>query len=133
MADALTALQERKAAVLRQISQLDDFRPGSITATTGRGGNPHGHCHRPGHPGHGPNFRLTFKADGKTVTASLPSPRARRRAERQIAQYRQGEQWSRDFVAVNTALCRLPSDPEQDQTPQEKKRPQPSSRRSPAQ
>jgi hypothetical protein len=84
MADSLTDLQAQKAALLRKISQLGDFRPGSITTTTGRCDNPHCHCHQPDHPGHGPNFRLTYKADGKTVTESFPSPAARRKVEREI-------------------------------------------------
>ncbi|MHB8303930.1 MAG: DUF6788 family protein [Acidobacteriaceae bacterium] len=41
--------------------------PGSITTTTGRCGNPNCRCHRPNEPGHGPNFRLTYKAQGKSA------------------------------------------------------------------
>ena len=40
MPDSLTALEPLKAALLRQMQQLDDFRPGSITTTTGRCGLP---------------------------------------------------------------------------------------------
>jgi len=75
--DAVAALESQKAALLRKISQLDDFRAGSVTTTTGRCGNPRCHCHRPQDPGHGPNFRLTYKEKGKTVTESFASPAAR--------------------------------------------------------
>jgi len=34
--DSLAALEGQKAALLRKISQLGDFRPGSVTTTTGR-------------------------------------------------------------------------------------------------
>ena len=132
MPDSLAVLQEQKSSVLRRISQLQDFRPGSVTATMGRCGNSRCHCHQPGHPGHGPNFRLTFKQDGKSRTESFPNPAARRAAERQTAEYRKWQQLSREFVAVNKAICRLRLAEEQEQTPQEKKRPKPSSRKLPA-
>lgn len=122
MPDALSGLQDQKNALLRKISQLGDFRPGSVTTTTGRCGNPHCHCHQPNDPGHGPNFRLTYKANGKTVTQSFPTPAARRKAEREIEEYRKWQPWSHELVEVNTALCRLRPIEEQAQTPQEKNR-----------
>ncbi len=64
-----------EAARLRRISELGDFRPGSINTTTGRSGNPHCHCHRPGVAGHGPNFRLPDEAQGQTITEPFPLPR----------------------------------------------------------
>lgn len=130
MPDHLADLQAQKAALLQKISRLGDFRAGSITTTTGRCGNPHCHCHQPDHPGHGPNFRLTYKAEGKTVTESFPSPAARRKVEREIEEYRKWQQLSREFVDVSAALCRLRPREEQEHTPQEKKRRKPSSRKS---
>lgn len=130
MPDHLADLQAQKAALLQKISRLGDFRAGSITTTTGRCGNSHCHCHQPDHPGHGPNFRLTYKAEGKTVTESFPSPAARRKVEREIEEYRKWQQLSREFVDVSAALCRLRPIKEQAHTPQEKKRRKPSSRKS---
>jgi len=91
--------------LLEEIRFLGDARPGSITATRGRCGNPRCHCHQPGDPGHGPNFRLTFKRGGKTVTESFPTEAARRKAEREIAAFRRWQQLSREFVEVNTEIC----------------------------
>ena len=96
----------------------------------GRCGKPNCHCHQPHHPGHGPNFRLTYKAQGRTVTETFPSPAARRRAERQIAEFRKFQQLSRAFVEVNEKICRQRPLPEEaEAAEQEKKRPQPSSGR----
>lgn len=131
MPDTLAELLDQKAAVLRQISELGDFRPGSINTTTGRCGNPNCHCHRPGAPGHGPNFRLTYKAQGKTVTESFPNPAARQKAEREIAEYRRWQQLSSDFVETNASICRLRPVEAPQQTPQEKKRSKRSTGKSP--
>jgi uncharacterized protein DUF6788 len=83
MPDSLSTLESQRAALLRQISNLDDMRPGSITGTGGRCGNPNCHCHRPEDPGHTPHPRLTYRRDGKTVTESFSSrPRNAKRNER---------------------------------------------------
>lgn len=122
MTESLSALETERRAVLRQLTQLGDLRPGSITATRGRCGNPRCHCHRTGDPGHGPNYRLTCKVKGKTVTETFPSSGARRKAEREIAEFRKYQGLSRAFVEVNEKICRLRAVPEEG-TGQEKKRP----------
>ena len=68
MAHTLPELELRRSELLRQIAALGDFRSGSITSIRGRCGKPNCHCHKPNHPGHGPNFRLTRKRKGKTVS-----------------------------------------------------------------
>ena len=85
-------------SLLKRLLALGDFRPGSISATSGRCGKPTCHCHQPGQPGHGPNWRLTYKRDGKTVSESLPDEAARRKAAREIAAYREFQQLSRQLL-----------------------------------
>jgi hypothetical protein len=114
--------------LLEQISQLGDFRPGSITTTQGRCGNPNCHCHKPDEPGHGPNPRLTYKVGGKSVTESFSTPAAQRKTEREVAGFRQFQEWSRAFIEVNAQICR--ARPTEDSlSPQEKKRSRRSSTR----
>jgi hypothetical protein len=76
--DSLAALEQQRSGILTQILELGDFRSGSITAINGRCGKPNCHCHRPNQPGHGPNFRLTRKIDGKSVSESFSSAAERR-------------------------------------------------------
>jgi hypothetical protein len=85
MPDSLAELGRRRADLLAQISPLADFRPGSITGTRGLCGNPN--CHKPGESGHGPNLRLTYKVEGKTVTEGFATPAAQRKAEREVAEF----------------------------------------------
>ena len=106
MADSLLDLEKRRSDVLAQISALGDFRPGSITATSGRCGTPNCHCHQPDDPGHSPNLRLTFKVKGKTATESFPSPAAQRKAEREVAAFRKYRELSRTLVETNEKICR---------------------------
>ena len=97
----LDSLQQRRVQIADQIAALGDLRSGSITPTSGRCGKPTCHCHRPNDPGHGPNPRLTFKVEGKTVTQSLPNPAAVHKAEREIAEFRNLQVLHKEFVEVN--------------------------------
>ena len=118
---SLPELAQRREVIAQQIAQLGDLRPGCVTTTSGRCGKPGCRCHRSGEPPHGPNFRLTYKLEGKTLSQSLPTPAAIRKAEREVAEFRQFQKLSREFVETNTAICRLR--PVEDETPtdQEKK------------
>jgi hypothetical protein len=131
MPDSLAALEARRQALLDQISRLGDFRPGSITPTRGRCGNPRCHCHRPDDPGHGPNDRLTYKRKGKTITETFPTAVAQRKAQREIAEFRRFQQLSRDLLEVNEKICHLRPVPETAVEGQEKKRPKLSKKKLP--
>jgi len=129
MPDSLLDLEKRRSEVLTEISKLRDFRPGSISATGGRCGTPNCHCHKPNDPGHGPNFRLTYKVKGKTVTESFPNLAAQRKAEREVATFRTYQELSRALIETNEKICR--ARPVEDTlTPEEKKRRKRSGRKS---
>jgi hypothetical protein len=119
---SLESLTQRRAQVADQVAALSDLRCGSITSTTGRCGKPNCHCHRPKDPGHGPNLRLTYKAQGKSVTESLPTPAAARKAEREIREFRKYQALHKEFLEVNAQICQMrPSEPDT-LSAQEKKR-----------
>ena len=102
----LSTLELQRSSLLQQISELGDFRPGSITGTGGRCGTPSCHCHRPNDPGHAPHPRLTYKVDGKSVTESFASPAAQGKAEAEVAAFRRFQQLTRSLGEVNEQICR---------------------------
>ena len=114
MPNALPNLEARRSQIIKQLAGLGDLRGGSISSTSGRCGKPNCRCHQPGQPVHGPNPRLTYKEQGKTITESLPTPASQKKAEREIAELRRFEQLVREFVEVNAKICRArPAEPEQ--------------------
>ncbi len=123
-------LERHRDAIAQQIAQLGDLRPGSVSSTSGRCGKPECRCHQPGQPGHGPNFRLTYKVNGKSVSESLPTPVAIHKAEREVSEFRKFQQLSREFVQTNTEICRARAAEPEPQTDQEKKRPKRSTKKS---
>lgn len=130
MIESLTLLESRRSEVLRALANLDDMRPGSVVGAVFRCGKPSCHCARPEDPGHGPNLRLTYKWHGKTVTEALPTPAAVRKAEREIAEFREYQRLGRELVEVNEKICRLRPVEEPGLSEQEKKRRRPSNRKS---
>ena len=132
MPHSLKDLLQQRSDIAHQLTDLGDFRPGSITSTSGRCGKPNCRCHRPNQPPHGPTDRLTYKVENKTVSESLPSPAALAKAEREVAEFRNYRQLSQQFVEVNTQICRLRPFEDATPQPQEKKRLRRSSEKSPA-
>ena len=131
MPDSLTTLEQQRSDILMRILRLGDFRSGSITAINGRCGKPHCHCHHPGQPGHGPNFRLTRKVNGKTISESFSSPAELRKAQREVEAFHRFRQLSQDLLEVNEKICR--TRPVEDTlTPEEKKQRKRSAKKSPA-
>jgi hypothetical protein len=104
---------------------LGDLRSGSISDTSGRCGKTNCRCHQPGNPVHGPNPRLTYKDRGKTVTESLPTPVAQKKAEHEIAEFRHFQQLIRAFIEVNAKICRARSAGQAPASQEKKRRPRP--------
>jgi len=132
MPQSLEDLEQKRSVIARQLTDLGDFRPGSITTTSGRCGKPNCRCHQPNEPPHGPTDRLTYKVEGKTISESLSSPAALAKAEREVAEFRNYQQLTQEFVEINTQICRLRPVAEAAPQTQEKKRLKRSNRRSPA-
>jgi signal transduction histidine kinase len=131
MPQSVADLEQRRAKLIAEMSRLHDLRPGCITGIIRRCGKPTCHCAKAGDPGHGPTLRLTYKAEGKTISQALPTPAAVQKAEREIGEFRRYHQIHRDFIDVNEKICQL-RPVEDSLTRQEKKRPKRSVRRSPA-
>jgi hypothetical protein len=107
MPDTLEAWEDRRSKLLQEFLSLGDLRPGSITAVTRRCGKPSCHCAKRHDPGHDPQFRLTRRVAGKTVTESFPNPAAMRKAQQEVAEYHRFQKLSQDLVAINEKICPL--------------------------
>ena len=129
MSVPLTSLEQQRSHILTQLLELGDFRSGSITAIQGRCGKANCRCHQPDQPGHGPNFRLTRKIRGKTLSESFSSAAALRKAQREVEAFHRFRQLSQALLEVNEKICQ--ARPVEDTfSPQEKKRQKRSSKKS---
>lgn len=129
MSDPLAGLEQKRSGILTQILKVGDFRSGSITAIHGRCGKPNCHCHQPNQPSHGPNFRLTRKINGKTVSESFSSAAELRKAQREVEAFHRFRQLSQELLEVNERICQ--ARPVEDTlSPEEKKHPKQSTNKS---
>ena len=130
MAPSLADLEHQRSALQTQLSDLGDFRSGSVTGTGGRCGNPRCHCHQANDPGHGPYYRLTRKIEGKTVTETFSTDAALRKAQREVEEYHRFRRLSQELLEVNEQICRLRPILEEESAGEKKKRRKRSAKRS---
>jgi hypothetical protein len=129
MAESLTDLEQQRSAILQQMLELPNFRSGSITATYGTCGKPNCHCHQPNQPMHGPNYRLTRKVNGKTVTETFATPAELHKAQREVDAYHRFRELTQKLLEINERICGA-RPVEQELTPSKKKRRKSSTRKS---
>ena len=129
MALSLINLEKQRAEILARILEVGDFRSGSVTAISGRCGKPSCRCHQPNQPAHGPNFRLTRKVKGKTVSETFSSHAGLRKAQREVEAFHRFRELSQQLLEVNEKICRA-RPVEESLTPEEKKRRKQSSEKS---
>jgi hypothetical protein len=85
--DELAELERRREELYRELSRVGDFRPGSLNEVRRKCGKPNCACAAPGHPGHGPQYNLTRRAEGRTRARHLrPGPELDK-ARREVAEY----------------------------------------------
>ena len=107
MNDPLVALEVKRSKLLEEFLSLGDLRRGSVTAVVRRCGKPTCHCADANDPGHDPQFRLTRRVDGKTVTETFPSPAALRKAQLEVAEFHRFQKLSDELVVTNEEICEL--------------------------
>ena len=107
MPDTLEALESQRSRLLEEFLRLEDLRPGSITAVVRRCGKPSCHCAKPNDAGHDPQFRLTRRVAGKSLTESFPSPAALRKAQQEVAEFHRFRKLGEDLVHLNQRICAL--------------------------
>lgn len=107
MLDPLAALEADRSRLLEEFLRLGDLRPGSITAVVRRCGKPSCHCAKPNDPGHDPQFRLTRRRAGRSVTESFPNPAALRKAHQEVSEFHRLQKLNEDLVRINEQICEL--------------------------
>jgi hypothetical protein len=105
MSDSLAALEADRSQLLEEFLGLGDLRPGSITAVVRRCGKPTCHCAKAKDPGHDPQFRLTRRVAGKTVTESFPNPAAFRKAQMEVTEFRRFQKLSAELLTLKARIC----------------------------
>jgi hypothetical protein len=102
---SLQELEAERGRLYAQLSQVGDFRRGSVSENWRKCGKPNCACAQPGHPGHGPRFLWTRTVRGqRTRGRQLAAPEVGK-VRGELAAYRQFASLAERIVEVNEAIC----------------------------
>lgn len=101
----LPELERQREDLYRELSRVGDFRPGSLNEVRRKCGRPNCACAAPDHPGHGPQYNLTRRVEGRTRTRHLrPGPELDK-ARREAVAYQRFRDLVGQVTEVNDAIC----------------------------
>ena len=103
--DELAELERRRAELYRELGQVGDFRRGSLNEVRRKCGKLNCACAAPDHPGHGPQWNLTRKADGRTRTVHLKPGPELEKTRREVTEYERFRDLVGQVTEVNEAIC----------------------------
>jgi Family of unknown function (DUF6788) len=106
-ADELARLESRRGDVLAELAQVGDFRRGSLNAVFRKCGKPNCACAAPGHRGHGPQWNLTRRAGGRTLTLHLKPGPELDKVRREVAEYKRFRDLCDKLAEVSEEICAL--------------------------
>jgi hypothetical protein len=101
----LAWLERRRAELFTLISQIGDFRRGSLNAVWRKCGKPNCACAQPGHRGHGPQWNLTRRLGGKTVNVHLKPGPGLDKVQREVAEHQRFADLVEEVSQVSEAIC----------------------------
>ena len=107
MDSVLDRLCEQRDLLYQQLAQTDDFRRGTINANYRRCGKANCACAQPDHPGHGPQYLLTTKIGGKTVSKNLKAGPHLERVKFEVANHQKFREVIREIIEINEQICNL--------------------------
>jgi hypothetical protein len=102
---SLPELEAERERLYAQLSEVGDFRRGSVSENYRKCGKPNCACAQPGHPGHGPRFLWTRTVRGqRTRGRQLAAPEVGK-VRRELASYPEFASLAEQIVEVNEAIC----------------------------
>jgi hypothetical protein len=101
----VAGLERQRTGLYQELSQVGDFRRGSLNEVWRKCGKVNCACVQPGHPGHGPQYNLTRSVGGKTVARHLrPGPELEK-IRREVAEYERFRALIGQVSDVSEAIC----------------------------
>jgi hypothetical protein len=101
---SLPELEAERDRLYAQLSEVGDFRRGSVSENYRKCGKRNCVCARPGHPGHGPRFLWTRSTRGRTVGRQLAAGEVDR-VRREVARHAEFAAAVEQIAEVNEKIC----------------------------
>src|SRR5580704_17560141 len=102
---SLPELEAERERLYAQLSEVGDFRRGSVAENWRRFGKSNCACAQPGHPGHGPRFLWTRTVRGQRTRGRQLAASEVGKVRGELAAYREFASLAERIVEVNEAIC----------------------------
>jgi hypothetical protein len=102
---SLAELEAERETLYAQLSEVGDFRRGSVAENYRRCGKPNCACAQPGHPGHGPRFLWTRTVRGQRTRGRQLAAAEVEKVRGELAAYQEFASLAERIVEVNEAIC----------------------------
>ena len=107
MPDTLESLQAQRARLYQELPQIGDLRRGSIAANYRCCGKPGCVCNDDEHPGHGPQYLLMTKVEGRSRAKNLKPGPELQKVQQEVANHQKLRERIRQIIEVNEKICDL--------------------------
>jgi hypothetical protein len=101
----LGGLERLRAELLGRFAGMGDFRRGALNVVFRKCGKGNCWCAEPGARGHGPQYNLTRRMGGKTVTVHLKPGPELDKVRREVDEHRRFQDLITEVSEVSEALC----------------------------
>ena len=102
---SLPELEAERERLYAQLSEVGDFRRGSVSENYRKCGKPNCACAQPGHPGHGPRFLWTRTVRGQRTRGRQLAASEVGKVRGELAAYQEFASLAERIVEVNEAIC----------------------------
>ena len=105
MNNTLMKLESKRRSLYRDLEEIGDFRPGTISVNYRKCGKKICICAKPGHPGHGPQYLWNTTKKGKSYAKNLKLGPELKKYMEEIANYRSFLKICDEIVQLNEKVC----------------------------
>jgi len=101
----MEGLEAQRRRLYAELSEVGDFRRGSIAETYRRCGKANCACGDADHPGHGPRYLLMTKVEGRSHAQDVPAGPELAKVRREVATHQRFRSLVQQIVEGNEAIC----------------------------
>lgn len=102
---SLPELEAERDHLYAQLSEVGDFRRGSVSENYRKCGKPNCACTQPDHPGHGPRFLWTRTARGRGTVGRQLAAAEVEKVRREVARHAEFAATVEQIAEVNEKIC----------------------------
>jgi len=102
---SLPELEAERDRLYAQLSEVGDFRRGSVSENYRKCGRPNCACAVPDHPGHGPRFLWTRTARGRGTVGRQLAAAEVEKVRREVTRHAEFTAISEQIAEVNEKIC----------------------------